>query len=228
MIRHTFLANHPESPETSPPPVALTRKAGIFVRRSKEISMTTRVVFGMIVMIAGMEKLEPGAALRYAAMVPSGPGIWYAFWSSVAMSNPWLFTSIIAGVEITLGMAVLSGFLRKVFYLAGIVAGIFIWLVPEGVTGMETLQGIAVSGGLFYVVGLLLLISLETVYGPDRLTIDYYLIRQWAGWARLSSFVGSLEPLPPPEYMVAFAPVLHRLSKEEKKAASELSRASKK
>ncbi|MCL4324749.1 MAG: DoxX family membrane protein [Candidatus Thermoplasmatota archaeon] len=183
--------------------------------------MTARIIFGIIVMVSGMDKLEPGAALRYAGMVPSGPGIWYAFWSSVAMANPVVFTSIIAGVEITLGIAVLSGFLRRIFYLTGIVLGLFLWLVPEGVTGMQTLHGISVSGGLFYVVGLLLLISLETVYGPDRFTIDYYLIRQWAGWARLSSFVGSLEPLPPPEYMVAFAPVLHRLSKAEKKVASE-------
>lgn len=124
------------------------------------------------------------------------------------MGHPALFAYSIGSVEVLLGVSVLLGLVRKVFYSRGRGLGLFLWSVPKGLPVLGPSHGVSEPAGLLYLVGRLPLITIETTYSPDTWTLDAYLSRRSLTWARVANFVGRREPLPPPEYMNALAPVL--------------------
>ena len=186
-------------------------RSGLFPANVVTIEIVARLIFGITVLVAGLNKLLPGAAAQYAAEVSSqGSGWWYAFWGGLAESHATVFTYSVCSAEIFVGVGLLFGLLRKAVYLLGIGLGIFIWAVPEGFSGFNFVNGLFASTGLLYVVGLLVLVTLETFVGPDPLTLDGWLIRRWPRWSALSSFRGIVEPIQPPSYMLAMMPFLAR------------------
>jgi uncharacterized membrane protein YphA (DoxX/SURF4 family) len=183
-------------------------KEGFFVRHPRQIELTARVIFGLAVLAAGASHLLPGDVPSYVAQVTGGTGPWFAFWRWVIRAHPYEFTYGLTIAELTLGASILFGVLRKIIYAIGIALGLFLWTVTEGLSGLSSIHGLAASAGLLYVVGLLLLITIEITYGPDELTIDATISPKHPGWARLANFRGRTEPLQPPRYMLAFAPTL--------------------
>jgi uncharacterized membrane protein YphA (DoxX/SURF4 family) len=185
-----------------------TPKEGFFVRHPRHIELVARIIFGVAVISAGASHLVPGSVPTYVAQTTGGPGPWFAFWRWVIRAHPYDFTYGLTSAELTLGVSILFGVLRKIIYTLGIALGLFLWTVTEGLSGLSSIHGLAASAGLLYVAGLLLLITIEITYGPDELTIDAMISTKHPRWARLANFPGRTEPLQPPRYMLAFAPTL--------------------
>lgn len=199
---------NPEAPRPPARPRA-RHVVGAIIRQIRAFELAARWIFGITVLVASLDKFAPGAAGTYVAQIP-GPsaGPWFAFWSSIAEQDPGLFTHTVAGLELGLAVGLLLGLLRKPLYLMGIGLGVFLWTVPEGFSRSTYTGGLGASAGLLYLTGLLLLIALETTFGPDPLTLDVYLVRRWPRWALLSSFLGTTAPIEPPAYMLAMTPFL--------------------
>lgn len=196
----------PDRPEPQrAAPIGAT-SAGVFAKHPDLFEVVARVVFGGTVIVAAVGQLLPGGPEYLATRIPTHPGPWFAFWSNAARADPTLFAGVVAGLELIVGFSVLLGCLRKPLYSIGIVLGLFIWTTIEGVSGVTSRHSLGSSAGLLYVVGLLLLITVETTYGPDPLTVDAFLSRRFERWRRWSNFIGRRDPLPPPTYMLAFAP----------------------
>jgi hypothetical protein len=60
---------------------------------------------------------------------------WYNFWIASLTSTPAAFLHGIGLIELTLGLALVIGLLRKTVYLGGIILSLMIWSIMEGFGG---------------------------------------------------------------------------------------------
>ena len=119
---------------------------------------------------------------------------WFHFWE-FASSLGGLPASYAAGVvQLVLAFALLAGFARAFAYYFGILVAVFVWVVPEAFGGPFASGAFSIGPGVVYVLGLLLLISLDAQYGADRATLDAAIQRRFPGWARVAEV--SVGPLP--------------------------------
>ncbi|MGI0132393.1 MAG: DoxX family protein [Thermoplasmata archaeon] len=186
-------------------------KKGFFPKYRQRIALIARIGFGITILVAALNKLLPGASVQYASQIRGeGNGPWFSFWGGLAQAHASAFTYGIAGGEFILAVGLLLGFLRKPTYVFGIAVGLFIWAVPEGLSGFNFSPGLSASAGLLCTIGLILLISVETIDGPDSLSLDYWIIRRRPKWAGIVNFTEISEPIDPPEYMLATMPLMRK------------------
>ncbi len=154
-----------------------------------------RVLFGILWVIDGAFKFEPGLVDDFPGMIvtdgqPAWLQPWFQFWATQAAQNAafWVYASGV--LELAVGFGLLFGFMRKIAYLGGTVLSLFIWAVPEGFGGPYGSGTTDPGGGIVYAMVFLMLIVINSAYGPSRWSLDYVIERRWPGWARLAEFRG--------------------------------------
>jgi uncharacterized membrane protein YphA (DoxX/SURF4 family) len=172
-------------------------------RHRAPIQAAIRIVLGMIWLVDGALKFTSGFVSSFSAAVQTAssnaPGWlsgWYSFWQAQANASPTTIVYTVGVLEIALGVALVFGLLRKVAYLGGIALSLLIWAVPEGFGGPYApgAGGTDVGAGIIYALVFLALIVFNSVNGPSRLSLDYYIERRVPLWSRLAEFSHGSSP----------------------------------
>ena len=181
----------------SPPAQAQERLDSWIIRHLGALKSAMRILFGVFWAIDGALKFQPGLVSSFSQMVsdaaqgqPAWLSGWFSFWSAQATANPQLLVYGTGILELALAFALLSGFLRKIAYTAGIVLSLFIWAVPEGFGGPYGPGSTDIGTGIVYAIVFLLLMILNATYGPSRYSLDYVMEKRWPGWERYAEIRG--------------------------------------
>ena len=176
---------------------------GWWVRNAVPLKTTFRVLLGIVWLIDGILKFTSGFVDSFLAAVqnsqanaPSWLSGWFSFWASQATSNASLIVYTVGSIEVILGLALITGFMRKIAYAGGVILSLLIWAVPEGFGGpyQSGAGGTDVGTGVIYAIAFLGLILINTAYGPSRYSLDFYIERRFPRWASIAEFRGAGNP----------------------------------
>ncbi len=176
---------------------------GWWVRNAGLLKTVFRVLLGVVWLIDGILKFTSGFVDSFLAAVqnsqanaPSWLSGWFSFWASQATSNASLIVYTVGSIEVILGLALITGFMRKIAYAGGVILSLLIWAVPEGFGGpyQSGAGGTDVGTGVIYAIAFLGLILINTAYGPSRYSLDFYIERRFPRWASIAEFRGAGNP----------------------------------
>jgi nitrite reductase (NO-forming) len=99
-----------------------------------------------------------------------------------------MWAYIIAFSETAVAMSLIFGFMRKIGYSGGFLLSFLIWSVPEGFGGPYGPSSTDIGTGIIYAMVFLMLITINTLEGPSRYSIDYYIERKIRWWKKFAEF----------------------------------------
>jgi uncharacterized membrane protein YphA (DoxX/SURF4 family) len=167
------------------------------VRNQDPIRSTLRVLFGLFWLIDGAFKFQPGFVGNFSVPTTTSPSWldpWFSFWSAQVGAHTALWVYLTGTFEISLGLALVFGFLRKIAYTMGIALSLLIWAVPEGFGTPYGPSSTDIGTGIVYAMALLFLLIFDATFGPGRYSLDGRIIRVFPRWARLSEVQSSPSP----------------------------------
>ncbi len=176
---------------------AQERVDGWFVRNAVRLRDAFRITVGLVWILDGSLKFAPGFVDAFTQNIASlGDGQpswlqgWFTFWSNLVSSNPaaWVYTT--GTFELTLGLGLVFGFLRKIAYGGGLLLSLFIWGVPEGFGGPYGPGSTDLGTGIVYAFVFVALMVLDATYGPSRFSLDWYFEKRWKNWSRVAEIRG--------------------------------------
>jgi nitrite reductase (NO-forming) len=152
-----------------------------------------RIILGIVWLIDGYLKFSPGLVDSFPGLIrsegqPSWLQPWFNFWSGVTSANAAPFVYSIGTLEVTLGVALVLGFMRKIAYLGGMVLSLLIWAIPEGFGGPYGPASTDIGTGVIYSFLFLSLIIINTISGPSKYSLDFLLERKYPIWKRVAEF----------------------------------------
>ncbi len=93
-----------------------------------------------------------------------------------------LFTWGTGILELSLGVALIAGFARKIAYAGGILLAILIWAVPEGFGGPYGPGSLVTGAANIYALSFVVLIAMNATFGPDIWTLDSLIEKRYGRW----------------------------------------------
>ena len=152
-----------------------------------------RILFGSVWMADGLLRFLPGtySQLSYwlVVMIEDGqpPWLmgWFSFWAGTIAGFPAFWWYGFGLMELTLGLCLFIGFLRRPAYLFGLALSLFLWTVPQGLGGPYGPGSTDMGTGILFAVIFIALLHLDSVSGPPRFTLDTVLGWRWPAWQRL-------------------------------------------
>ena len=173
-----------------------TEAPGWWARHAAPLTAAVRGLFGLIWMIDGAMKFlfltpaDVAALVKQAAQgQPAWLLPWFNFWNGVVAANPSLFLYGTGVLEITIGVCLVAGFLRKTVYLGSIGLALMIWSVVEGFGGPYGPGSTDIGSAVLYAVLGCALVVIEAVAGPNPLSLDAWVERRVRSWHRFAEFV---------------------------------------
>ena len=152
-----------------------------------------RIGFGVIWLIDAVLKWLPGFRVGYMDTImgirdgqPSGLRWWFDFWINLQHPAVTFFWALVAASETLIALALITGFARKVTYIAAIVFSLMIWSTAEGFGGPYTSGASDIGTGVIYAVVFAGLLALSYYAAPARYSADYYLEQRISWWWRLA------------------------------------------
>lgn len=165
------------------------------VRHLGSLGPLVRIAFGIIWIIDGALKFQPGFVQSLPRLMqnvstgqPTWLSGWFSFWNSLILSNPQGFALGQGTVELALGVALVFGVLRKVAYVGGFLLSLMIWSVAEGFGGPYGPSSTDLGTGIVYAIVFLFLILLNATNGGSRISLDSVIERKWHSWRKLVEF----------------------------------------
>ncbi len=166
-----------------------------FHKRRDAIKTFIRVVFGIVWLIDGSLKFQPGMSDTFIQMIqgaaqgqPAWLRPWFKFWACAVAPNPAFWVSFIGICEVLLGLALIFGFMRKISYTLGALLSLFIWSIPEGLGGPYGPSSTDIGTGIIYALVFLALMAINAGYGPSRLSLDHWIEKRISWWAMIAEF----------------------------------------
>ncbi len=154
-----------------------------------------RVIFGIVWLIDGILKFQPGMIQAFPQLVQAGgtgqPAWlmpWFTFWFNVVSQNPAFWVYLIGTSELLLGIALILGLARKFSYSMGIILSLLLWSVPEGFGGPYGIGSTDIGTGIIYAFVFLALILINTEFGTSKYSLDSILEKKIGWWRKLSEF----------------------------------------
>lgn len=147
-----------------------------------------RILLGVAWLTDGVLKFTSGFVYNFLSAVqasqanaPSWLSGWFSFWATQASANSTLIVYTVGIVEISLGLALLVGFMRKGAYIGGALLGLLICAVPEGFGGpyQTGSGGTDIGTSVIYAIAFLGLIPINATYGPSRYSLDFHIERRF-------------------------------------------------
>ncbi len=164
-----------------------------FVRNVQGLTVALGIVFGLFWIIDGAFKFKPGFVDAFSSSIAgAGPGQpqwlqpWFAFWATTVSGHPAAFVYPVGILELAVGFALVTGFMKKVAYGGGYVLSLFIWAIPEGFGGPYGPGSTDIGTGVVYAIAFLMLMVLNAAFGPNRFSLDAFIERRWPRWARIA------------------------------------------
>ncbi len=165
------------------------------VRNVEPLKTFMRTILGVVWLIDGALKFQPGFAEAFPDMVtsagqgqPSWLQPWFSFWATSTTGNPAAIVYTIGTLELLLGLALVLGFLRKLVYIGGMIYSLFIWAVPEGFGGPYGPASTDIGTGIIYGFLFLALIIINATYGTSKYSLDALIEQRFPSWKRLAEF----------------------------------------
>jgi uncharacterized membrane protein YphA (DoxX/SURF4 family) len=152
-----------------------------------------RIIFGVVWLIDGYLKFQPGFVDSFAGLIksagqPTWLQPWFNFWYNVTVGNAAPFVYGIGIMEISLGLALVLGLLRKLAYVGGLILSLLIWAVPEGFGGPYGPGSTDIGTGIAYSFVFLSLIIINATSGASKYSLDYLIERRVPPWKRVAEF----------------------------------------
>jgi nitrite reductase (NO-forming) len=169
-----------------------------FVRNVYWLKSLIRIVFGVVWLIDGYLKFQPGFIDSFPDLIkssgqPSWLQPWFNFWYNITVGNAAPFVYGIGILEVSLGVALILGVLRKLAYIAGLLLSLLIWAVPEGFGGPYGPGATDIGTGIAYSFVFLSLIIINATSGTSKYSLDYLIERRMPSWKRVAEF-GQVTP----------------------------------
>ncbi len=164
-----------------------------------------RISFGIIWLIDAVLKWLPGFRADYMSTImgqaDGQPGWlkgWFDFWINLQHPRAAFFAYLVAAVETLIAVALITGFARKLSYIAAIVFSLLIWATAEGFGGPYTSGAADIGTAVIYAVVFAALLALSYYAGVARFSADYYLEKKISWWWRLAELRRPAPPLAAP------------------------------
>ncbi|MHB1877405.1 MAG: hypothetical protein ACYCPF_21410 [Streptosporangiaceae bacterium] len=152
-----------------------------------------RIGFGIIWLIDAVLKWLPGFKDGYMATImgtrdgqPFWLRWWFDFWINLQHPAVTFFWVLVAAAETLIAVALITGFARKLTYIAAIAFSMLIWSTAEGFGGPYTSGSSDIGTAVVYAVVFAGLLALSYYAGPARFSADYYLEKRISWWWRLA------------------------------------------
>ena len=169
-----------------------------------------RIGFGLIWLVDAALKWLPGFRASYMDTImgeaqgqPGWLKPWFDFWIRFQHPDAMPFAWLVAVVETLIAVALITGFARKLTYIAAIVFSVLIWGTAEGFGGPYTSGASDIGTAIIYAVVFAGLLALSYYGGPSRYTADYYLEQKYSWWWTLAEL---RRPAPAPVPAATGAP----------------------
>jgi len=91
-------------------------------------------------------------------------------------------------LEISLGVALVLGVVRKLAYMGGLILSLLIWAVPEGFGGPYGPGSTDIGTGIAYSFVFLSLIIINALSGTSKYSLDYLIEHRFPSWRRVAEF----------------------------------------
>lgn len=169
--------------------------SGKVLSRLRSLSAVTlfRIAFGIVWMIDAVMKftwLQPSDVIKLAQGAGQGQPTWlqpwYNFWISSVTSAPTTFLYAIGGFELALGIALITGFMRKTAYFVGIMLSLMIWAIAEGFGGPYGLGSKDIGAAIMYAFVFVAIIIMERNAKYGKYSLDSLIKKKVNGWKHLS------------------------------------------
>ena len=138
-----------------------------------------RIAFGIVWLVDVAIKflwLQPSDVIKLVQKASQGQPAWlhpwYNFWTASLTSTPTAFLHGIGLIELSLGCALVLGFLRKSAYLCGIMLSLMIWSIVEGFGGPYGPGSTDVGAAIMYAFIFVAIIIVERSSNYDRYSLD--------------------------------------------------------
>jgi nitrite reductase (NO-forming) len=163
------------------------------VRNVHWLKSFIRIVFGVVWLIDGYLKFQPGFVDSFPDLIkssgqPSWLQPWFNFWYNITVGNAAPFVYGIGILEVSLGVALILGVLRKLAYVGGLLLSLLIWAIPEGFGGPYGPGSTDIGTGIAYSFVFLSLMMINAMSGASRYSLDYLIERRVPSWKRLAEF----------------------------------------
>jgi len=166
---------------------------GWWPRNAHVLKTLFRMLFGAIWVIDGSLKFQAGFVNAFSGEV-SGSGQpawlqgWFSFWATQVNGNTAFWVYLVGSLELALGLALLSGFMRKITYVGGALLSLFIWAVPEGFGGPYGPSSTDIGTGAMYALLFVSLMLINATFGPSKWSLDYWIEKRFPRWAAIAEF----------------------------------------
>jgi nitrite reductase (NO-forming) len=164
-----------------------------FVRNVYWLKSFIRIIIGVVWLIDGSLKFQPGFVDSFSGLIksagqPAWLQPWFNFWYNVTVGNAAPFVYGIGILEISLGVALVLGVVRKLAYIGGLILSLLIWAVPEGFGGPYGPGSTDIGTGIAYSFVFLSLIIINALSGTSKYSLDYLIERRFPSWRRVAEF----------------------------------------
>ena len=173
----------------------LFRQKGFVGEHAVWLKSIARVIFGLMWFADALLKLSPPFSQNFLVLVQSQAagqigliGLYYKFWNYIVTPIPLFWVFVITFTEFSLSISLIFGFMRKIGYIAGIITSLVIWSVPEHFGGPYSEFSTNIGTGIVYAMVFLLFIVINSLQGPSRYSIDYYIEKRFRWWRFLAEF----------------------------------------
>ena len=161
-----------------------------------------RITFGIIWLVDAVLKWLPGFRADYMGTImgqadgqPGWLAPWFHFWIRLQHPQAMFFAYLVAVAETLIAIALITGFARKLTYIAAIAFSLLIWATAEGFGGPYTSGAADIGTAVIYAVVFAALLALSYYAGPARYSADYYLEQKISWWWRLAEMRRPAPPL---------------------------------
>jgi uncharacterized membrane protein YphA (DoxX/SURF4 family) len=171
----------------------MTATAAVGARQTGWGPDALRIGFGLIWAVDAGLKWLPGFRNSFGqtltGLAGGEPGWlkpWFDLWGGMGHTEALLLAYLVALTETYIALAVISGFARKLTYIAAACYSLMIWAIPEAFGGPYTSGATDIGTGIIYTVVFIGLLILSAHTGPDRHSVDYHLERRIPWWWRVA------------------------------------------
>ena len=152
-----------------------------------------RIAFGIVWLVDAALKflwLQPSDMIALVQKASQGQPAWlhpwYNFWTASLTATPTAFLHGIGLIELSLGLALVIGFLRKTVYLCGIILSLMIWSIVEGLGGPYGPGSTDVGAAIMYAFIFVAIIIVERSSNYNKYSLDALIERKSNGWKHLA------------------------------------------
>ncbi|HEX5314026.1 MAG TPA: nitrite reductase, partial [Gammaproteobacteria bacterium] len=156
-----------------------------------------RVAFGVIWAVGAALTWSPEFAAHYVGYLhnaaqgqPEWLAGWFAMWIGLVTPNAALFVWLTRIIESAIAFALLAGFARKTFYLAGALFSLLVWSTAEGFGGPYTVGAANMGTAISYVLIFVALIGIDNREGRSPYSLDFFIEKWWPRWRRIAEWGG--------------------------------------